>query len=89
MINLIKITAKSTIGILIICLIFVFSTLWYFSADLPDYKILSKYKPPVSSRGHSGEGQLIAEYAIQKRLFIPYEQVPKKVIHSFIDQFIK
>ncbi len=65
-------------------LIFIFSTLWYFSADLPDYKILSNYKPPVSSRVHSGEGFLIAEYALQKRLFIPYDSIPKKVINSFL-----
>ena len=63
---------------------FSFSTLWYFSADLPDYKILSNYKPPISSRVHSGEGQLIAEYALQKRLFIPYDSIPKKVIYSFL-----
>ena len=63
---------------------FVFSTLWYFSSDLPDYKILSNYKPPISSRVHSGEGQLIAEYALQKRLFIPYDSIPKKVIYSFL-----
>ena len=65
-------------------LLFILSTLWYFSSDLPDYKILSTYKPPISSRVHSGEGQLIAEYALQKRLFIPYESIPKKVIHSFL-----
>ena len=63
---------------------FLFSTLWYFSSDLPDYKILSNYKPPISSRVHSGEGQLIAEYALQKRLFIPYESIPKNVINSFL-----
>ena len=65
-------------------LFFIFSTLWYFSSDLPDYKILANYKPPISSRVHSGEGQLIAEYALQKRLFIPYEQIPEKVIYSFL-----
>jgi penicillin-binding protein 1A len=65
-------------------LLFSFSTLWYFSSDLPDYKILNNYKPPVSSRVHSSEGQLIAEYALQKRFFIPYESIPKKVIYSFI-----
>jgi len=64
--------------------LFVFSTFWYFSSGLPDYKILSKYKPPISSRVHSGEGQLIAEYALQKRLFIPYESIPKKIIYSFL-----
>ena len=68
-----------TLGVL-----FLFSTLWYFSSDLPDYKILANYKPPVSSRVHSGEGQLIAEYALQKRLFIPYDSMPEKLINSFL-----
>ena len=61
-----------------------FSTLWYFSIDLPNYKILANYKPPVLSRVYSNEGQLIAEYASQKRIFIPFDAVPKKVINSFI-----
>ena len=68
----------------VLTLIFIFSTFWYFSSDLPDYKILANYKPPVSSRVHSGEGQLIAEYALQKRLFIPYDSMPEKLIYSFL-----
>ena len=79
-----KKSMKLIIGINLLSSLFVFSTLWYFSADLPDYKILSNYKPPISSRVHSGEGQLIAEYALQKRLFIPYDSVQKKVIYSFL-----
>ena len=79
-----KKTAKLVVGIFTLVLLFIFSTLWYFSLDLPDYKILSNYKPPVSSRVHSGEGQLISEYAIQKRLFIPYNSIPKKVVNSFL-----
>jgi len=79
-----KSITKATIVLLILAVFFSFSTLWYFSSDLPDYKILSNYKPPVSSRVHSGEGQLIAEYALQKRIFIPYEAIPKKVIYSFL-----
>jgi penicillin-binding protein 1A len=76
--------AKLIFSIFSLGLLFAFSTLWYFSSDLPDYKILANYKPPISSRVHSGEGQLIAEYALQKRLFIPYESIPKKVIYSFV-----
>ena len=75
---------KSLKLILVICVasvLFAFSTLWYFSSDLPDYKILANYKPPISSRVHSGEGGLIAEYALQKRLFIPYDSIPKEVIY--------
>ena len=75
---------KLTFIILTAGFLFSLSTLWYFSTDLPDYKILANYKPPISSRVHSGEGQLIAEYALQKRLFIPYDSVPKNVIYSFL-----
>ena len=80
----IKKAAKSIFGIILLGLLFTFSTLWYFSSDLPDYKILSNYKPPISSRVHSVQGQLIAEYALQKRFFIPYESIPKNVIYSFL-----
>ena len=62
----------------------IFSILWYFSNDLPDYKSLAKYKPPISSRVYSSEGDLIAEYALQKRLFISYDSIPKVVINSFL-----
>ena len=84
MLILFKTAIKLITVIFVSGLIFTFSTLWYFSSNLPDYKILSNYRPPVSSRVHSGEGQLIAEYALQKRLFIPYDSIPKKVIYSFL-----
>jgi len=84
MIFFFKKTLKLTISIILLGLFFLFSTFWYFSSDLPDYKILANYKPPISSRVHSGEGNLIAEYALQKRLFVPYESIPKKVIYSFL-----
>jgi len=79
-----KKTIKLGIAIFILGLLFILSTLWYFSSDLPDYKILASYKPPVSSRVHSGEGKLIAEFALQKRLFIPYDSIPEKLIYSFL-----
>ena len=84
MIAYLKKSVKFIIIIFVSGIIFIFSTLLYFSSDLPDYKILTNYKPPISSRVHSGEGQLIAEYALQKRLFIPFDSIPKKVIYSFI-----
>ena len=84
MLFFIKKTLHLIITIFILGVIFLFSTFWYFSSGLPDYKILANYKPPVSSRVHSGEGQLIAEYALQKRLFIPYNSIPKNVIYSFL-----
>ena len=68
----------------LICLLFAFSTLWYFSIGLPDYKKLSNYQPPISSRVYSDDGRLIAEYALEKRLFIPFESIPQKVVNSFL-----
>ena len=67
-----------------ILIFFVFSTLWYFSIGLPDYKKLSNYQPPISSRVYSKNNNLIAEYALEKRLFIPYESIPEKVVNSFL-----
>ncbi len=63
---------------------FLLSTLWYFSIGLPDYKKLSNYQPPISSRVYSNDGKLIAEYALEKRLFVPYDSIPEKVINSFL-----
>ena len=84
MMFLIKKISRLLISAFAVVVTIIFLTLWYFSSDLPDYKILSNYKPSVSSRVHSGEGSLIAEYALQKRLFIPYDSIPKKVVYSFL-----
>ena len=71
--------------VVILSLIFIaFSALWYFSSGLPDYKKLESYEPPVSSRVYSGNGSLIAEYANEKRLFIPHDSIPALVINSFL-----
>ena len=84
MLNFLNFSLKFLIIFAIVILLFVFSTLWYFSIGLPDYKKLSNYQPPISSRVYSGDGKLIAEYAIEKRLFVPYESIPEKVINSFL-----
>ncbi len=62
----------------------IFSAFWYFSSGLPDYKKLANYEPSVSSRVYGDSGELIAEYALEKRLFIPIESIPDIVINSFL-----
>ena len=84
MLNFLNFSIKFLIIFLITILLFAFSTLWYFSAGLPDYKKLSNYQPPISSRVYSADGKLIAEYAIEKRLFVPFESIPDIVINSFL-----
>jgi penicillin-binding protein 1A len=84
MLNYLNFSLKFLIIFFITLLLFTFSTLWYFSSGLPDYKKLSNYQPPISSRVYSKDGRLIAEYAIEKRLFVPIESIPEKVINSFL-----
>jgi len=84
MIRLLNYSIKFGIAVLIFVMLLSFSALWYFSSGLPDYKKLAKYQPPVSSRVYADNGKLIAEYAIEKRIFIPYESVPKKLINAFL-----
>ncbi len=84
MLNFLNFSIKFAIISLVVVIFFVFSTLWYFSIGLPDYKKLSNYQPPISSRVYSEDRKLIAEYALEKRLFIPYESIPNKVINAFI-----
>ena len=58
--------------------------LWHFSKDLPDYSQLQDYEPPVMTRVHAADGSLLAEYAKERRLYIPIQAVPKLVINAFI-----
>ena len=58
----------------------ILAILWAFSNNLPDYKFLKKYKPPVSSKVYSGNGELISDFSSEKRIFVPYNSIPKKVI---------
>ena len=69
---------------LLLISVLILSVLWAFSNNLPDYKFLKSYKPSVSSKVYSGEGELISDFSTEKRIFIPYNAIPKKVIYSFL-----
>jgi penicillin-binding protein 1A len=58
--------------------------IWDSSRDLPDYKQLATYEPPVMTRIHAADGSLLAEYAAERRLFVPVSQMPKQLIEAFI-----
>ncbi|MGX9990850.1 MULTISPECIES: penicillin-binding protein 1A [Rhizobium] len=52
--------------------------------DLPDYAVLNSYAPPVTTRVHAGNGALMAEYAKEKRLFLPIQAIPDRVKAAFL-----
>ena len=58
--------------------------LWKVSKDLPGYESLAKYEPPVMTRIHAQDGALISEYARERRIFVPINTIPKRVIAAFL-----
>ena len=58
--------------------------LYKFGSGLPDYKQLADYEPPITTRVHAGDGRLLAEYAEQKRVFVPQDVMPRLVIQAFL-----
>ncbi len=78
-----KILIISASSILLLMIVAI-SILWGFSNDLPDYKFLKSYKAPVSSKVYSGNGELIQDFSSEKRIFIPYNSIPDKIVNSFL-----
>jgi penicillin-binding protein 1A len=59
--------------------------LWHFSKDLPDYTQLQNYEEPhVMTRVHAADGSLLAEYAKERRLYLPIQAIPKLVTSAFV-----
>ena len=57
---------------------------YFFGRGLPDYQQLADYEPPVVTRMHAGDGRLLAEFAVENRIFIPVSAMPTRLIHAFL-----
>ena len=70
------------------CLIILIIVITYGMAKInitiPDYHQLENYEPPVTTRLFAGDGQVMMEYAAEKRLFVPQEKIPDLVKQAFI-----
>ena len=84
MTNLFKNILIAFLSFLLLISVTIFFVLWTFSNSIPDYKFLKNYKPPVSSKMYSGNGDLVADFSKEKRIFVPYSAIPKNVINSFL-----
>jgi penicillin-binding protein 1A len=89
--ELLRFAARSIVNLLsagflfgVVGLFVVFFGVWYFGRDLPEYEKLAKYEPPIVSRVYSADGRLIGEFASEKRIFVPYSAIPKRLVHAFI-----
>lgn len=75
---------SSLILLLVIAAVGVFAAASYFGRDLPDTAQLAEYAPPITTRLHAADGRLMAEYASQNRLFVPFGAIPPLVAQAFV-----
>jgi len=74
--------AGGALGTIVLVCVFVYIV--KVTADLPDVDTLKEYTPSVMTRVHAGDGKLITEYAIEHRVFVPHEAIPKDLQHAFV-----
>lgn len=60
------------------------AVLWVFAQELPDHSVLSQYRPPTVTRIYSTEGRIIDEFALERRIYVPAEEIPEVVKQAFI-----
>ena len=84
MVRIVRILFACTVLAAIAGGLFAGLTIWYFGRDLPDYQQLAHYQPPIMTRVLAGDGRLLAEYATERRLFVPIAAIPKRVTEAFV-----
>ncbi|WP_207478233.1 penicillin-binding protein 1A [Arenibaculum pallidiluteum] len=57
---------------------------WHYSQGLPELDDLAKYDPPTVTRVHAGDGRLLAEFASERRVFVPIDAMPQRVVRAFV-----
>src|SRR5215472_2120309 len=84
MVKLIRFLFVCTVVLAIAACGFVGVTIWHFGRELPDYQQLAHYQPPITTRVHAGDGRLLAEYAAERRVFVPIQAIPKRLVTAFL-----
>jgi penicillin-binding protein 1A len=82
--NLFKVLLAFATAALIVGTGTVAGLFWHFSHGLPDHKQLADYQPATVSRLYASDGRLLAEYAREKRVFVPVAAMPKRVLEAFV-----
>src|SRR6266851_2052922 len=82
--NLFKVLLAFATAALIVGTGTVAGLFWHFSHGLPDHKTLADYQPATVSRLYASDGRLLAEYAREKRVFVPVAAMPKRVLEAFV-----
>ena len=84
MLKLVKIALAFATASLIVGIGTVAGLFWHFSHGLPDHKQLADYQPPIVSRLYAADGRLLAEFAKERRVFVPAAGIPVRVKQAFV-----
>ncbi|MCX8101262.1 MAG: penicillin-binding protein 1A [Geminicoccaceae bacterium] len=87
MLRLLTALARLALTLLVVALFGLALGLWALdrlAGDLPDHQRLAAYEPPTATRIHAGDGRLLAEYAREKRVFVPIAMIPKRLQDAFV-----
>ena len=84
MLRFLSYIASMALFFLIILVVVITYGVTRINISIPDYRQLETYEPPVTTRLFAGDGQVMMEYAAEKRLFVPIEKIPDKVKKAFI-----
>ena len=79
-----KIVLSSIAGVFLIALLLTATYVYWVTRDLPSYTALAHYEPPVTTRVYAGSGTLIGEYARERRIFVPINEIPDRVKQAFL-----
>jgi penicillin-binding protein 1A len=85
--RLFRLLAATFASVLLLAALGAAGAVWVFheyGKDLPDYRQLADYEPPTTTRIHAGDGRLLAEYARERRLYVPIEAIPERLIQAFL-----
>ncbi|MBB4284474.1 penicillin-binding protein 1A [Roseospira goensis] len=84
MLKVFRLVLSSMIVLGVVGFVSVAYVFWLFGSDLPAYDHLKTYEPPITTRVYAADGRLMAEYAIEKRIYVPIEAIPKRVSNAFL-----
>jgi penicillin-binding protein 1A len=51
---------------------------------MPDATDLADYRPPTATRVYAWDGTLIGEFSRERRIYVPYDQIPPKLVEAFL-----
>ncbi len=73
----------ATIGLVVLGVV-LGGVFYMYSKDLPNHEQLANYEPKTLSRVYSGQGNLMDEFAKERRIFTPIDEIPAVIKHAFI-----